>query len=143
MGSGLCYRGYLDLLRDSIADRTSNVLSRLARASAFAAVFPRCGRLGSGSGFAAGCSELRGHKALRAEHALQERRHIQIGVELRPVQPKAGRADFDFGQVVPGRVGETFRQARRESDLHARIQVDDKTGRAVIIACGYSKAILP
>ena len=67
---------------------------------------------------------------------------MEIRVELRPVKPEAGRADFDVREIVRGRVGKTFRQPRRERDLHARVQVDDNSSRPAIIARGYGKAIL-
>lgn len=38
-----------------------------------------------------------GHPTLGAEYTLQQRRHIHIGIELRPVQAKAGRVNPAFG----------------------------------------------
>ena len=41
---------------------------------------------------------------------MQERRHIHIGIKLRPVQTKAGRADLDVGKIGRACVGKTFGQ---------------------------------
>src|SRR5271167_819396 len=56
--------------------------------------------LGDGARPPAFRAELARHPAFRAEYALQQRRHIEIGVQAGPVQAEAGRADFDIGQIV-------------------------------------------
>jgi hypothetical protein len=70
-------------------------------------------------------AKLARHPLLRPEHPLQQGRHIQIGVELRPMQPQASRADLNLGQRVCIRTSQPFRKPRRKRQLDARVELDD------------------
>lgn len=74
----------------------------LAGAATFAAIVARGRDLGGGARSTVFRAELLRHPGFRAEYALEERRHVEIGIEARPVQAEAGWGDFDVGQIFVG-----------------------------------------
>ena len=77
----------------------------------------RGGNLDGRPGATPFCAELARHPLLRAEHTLEQRRNVEVRIELGPVQPQPRRADFNFSQIVGRRIGQPFREPRRKRQL--------------------------
>ena len=54
---------------------------------------------------------------LRAKLPFQEGRHIEVGIELRPVQAKPGGGHLDLSQGIWCGIGEAFDKMRRDRKL--------------------------
>ncbi len=105
-------------------------------ASSLAAVGAGGGGFGGGAGAAAFGAEVAGHPGFRAEDALQQRGHVEVGVQAGPVQAEAGGGDFDVGEVFVGGAGQAFGEAGGEGELDAGVEGDDDARAATVVACG-------
>jgi hypothetical protein len=55
-------------------------------------------------------AQLRRHPAARTKEALQQRRYINVGIELRPMQTEPCRTDLNLGQLPSCAAGQSFDQ---------------------------------
>src|SRR5690554_4593181 len=89
----------------------------LARSPPFGVIRLGSIALGLATATASGGTQLASHPLFGAELAFQEGRHVEIGIELRPVQAKPGGGNLDLGQSIRCGVGETFDEMRRNGEL--------------------------
>ena len=85
-------------------------------------------------------AELARHPALRPEPALQQRWHIEIGVQAGPVQAEADRADFNFRQAFGRRNRQSFREPRRKGQFDPGAERHDHPRTASVITRRHGMA---
>jgi len=74
-----------------------------------------------------------GHPVFGTEDALQQGRDVNVGVELRLMQAKASRANFNLGQMFPGCPGQAFGELGRKGELDAGVQHHDDARCAAVV----------
>lgn len=74
------------------------------------------------------------HLIRRSEDALQQRRHIKIGIKLGPVQAQPRRADLDFGELRCRRASEPLGQMDREAETGAVVESEADRAAAPVEA---------
>ncbi|BBD79100.1 hypothetical protein ALSL_0429 [Aerosticca soli] len=120
-----------------IIARIPSSIRHLARTAALAAILTGAGGLGGAPHATTGRAELGCHPSLGTELTGQETGHVQIRIQLRPVQAQACRRNFDAGQILGRGVCQALDQTRRKADLHARVELHNHARCTPVVTGGH------
>jgi len=93
--------------------------------------------------FEVAIAEAGGHPGPRAEKAFQQRRQVEIGVELGEMESETGGADFDWVQLVRFGAFQALGVARRKGDVETGTQAHDDALATSVISGGHRARTRP
>lgn len=130
-----------NMARGGVAGIIESGMHRFARPAPSSAVHAGGGRPRGGARLPAALAQHAGDPAARAENPLDQRRKIQVRIELRPMQPQARCSDLDFGQFRVRRATEALCRTHGHAELDPAAEALYNSHEADLVASPALRAI--